>query len=86
MTYLGTKGASFRYSNYDPKDGCYDVEVMIDSIYFGWRIWVSDENGDGADLDTKNSGYSKTRFCTKWLHVHVKKDGRQPTGHYGSYK
>lgn len=63
------KNARLYHYNYDPATGCYDVEVAIDSISCGWRLSISSEDGQGWDLDTKNSYRSKTRLCKKWLRV-----------------
>ncbi len=82
LTYLNTNSAQLFYSNYNPVDGCYDIEVSISTYVRGWRIWVSDEIGDDRDLDTQNGLSSKTRLCTKWLHIHIKPDGQGHISHY----
>ncbi|CDW97734.1 hypothetical protein [Sporisorium scitamineum] len=65
------------YSDYDEKKGCFKIQLKhnYDNLY---RIWVSDEDGsDKRDLDTLNYDQTDKTLCTKWLHIHVKEDGKE---------
>jgi len=76
IKYPNAGGATFHYSHYDPDTGCYTVSLSTDQKgwFRKWRIWVSDDNGDDKDVDTKNWSATSGRICTKWAHIHVKDD------------
>ncbi|KAJ1580584.1 hypothetical protein NDA12_002243 [Ustilago hordei] len=65
------------YSNFDQEKGCFNITLK----HYGsnkLRIWVSDENSKGRDIDTWKQKETSKTFCTKWVHIHV--------GHDGHYK
>ncbi|KAJ1580453.1 hypothetical protein NDA11_007106 [Ustilago hordei] len=66
-------GVRLLYENYDPSTGCKDITLYEGKDPF-WRIWVSDEYDDDKDIDTKKYEKASKRFCSKWIHIHVKKD------------
>ncbi|SOV02862.1 uncharacterized protein UDID_18053 [Ustilago sp. UG-2017a] len=74
IRYPNHGGVRFQYSDYSLLNGCKYI-----SIHRGdntaWRIWVSDEVGDDRDLDTLNHMKASKTLCSKWIHIHVKKDG-----------
>jgi hypothetical protein len=67
-------GVELHYSDYDPKTGCKNITLKRGDNK-SWRIWVSDENGNDRDIDTKNHAETTKRLCSKWIHIHVKRDG-----------
>ncbi|SOV02123.1 uncharacterized protein UDID_18963 [Ustilago sp. UG-2017a] len=75
ITYPKLGGVSLTYANFDQKTGCKDITLKRGDNDV-WRIWVSDENGNDRDIDTKNHAETTKRFCSKWIHIHVKRDGR----------
>ncbi|SAM70717.1 related to Mig1 protein [Ustilago bromivora] len=75
IRYPNLGGVSFTVSNNDPSTGCKDIIIRRGDNPL-WRIWVSDEDGDGRDIDTLNYKWSTKRLCSKWIHIHVKRDGR----------
>ncbi|SOV01958.1 uncharacterized protein UDID_08252 [Ustilago sp. UG-2017a] len=74
IRYPNLGGVILVYSNFDPKTGCKDI-ILKRGDNSVWRIWVSDENGNDRDIDTKNYAETTKRFCSKWIHIHVKRDG-----------
>ncbi|CCF48197.1 hypothetical protein NDA11_000947 [Ustilago hordei] len=65
------------YSDFDKEKGCFKITLKHydnDSL----RIWVSAENSKERDLDTWNRGETSTTLCTKWVHIHIKSDGKSP--------
>ncbi|SAM82715.1 related to Mig1 protein [Ustilago bromivora] len=66
--------AELLYFNYDPHTGCKDITLKRGGDE-AWRIWVSDEDGNGRGIDTKNYAETTKRLCSKWIHIHVKRDG-----------
>ncbi|KAJ1019921.1 hypothetical protein NDA16_004202 [Ustilago loliicola] len=74
IRYPNAGGVQFVYSNFDPKTGCKDITIKRGDNS-AWRIWVSDEDGDDRDIDTKNEETTSKSLCTKWVHIHVKRDG-----------
>ena len=64
-----------RYSDFDKEKGCFKITLKhVDDD--NRRIWVSAENSKERDIDTwKHNKTSKT-LCTKWVHIHVKHDGK----------
>ncbi|SOV02140.1 uncharacterized protein UDID_18970 [Ustilago sp. UG-2017a] len=75
IIYPKLGGVSLTYANFDQKTGCKDITLKRGDNDV-WRIWVSDENGNDRDIDTKNHAETTKRFCSKWIHIHVKRDGR----------
>jgi hypothetical protein len=67
-------GVELHYSDYDPKTGCKNITLKRGDNK-SWRIWISDENGNDRDIDTKNLAETTETFCSKWTHIHVKRDG-----------
>ncbi|KAJ1026525.1 hypothetical protein NDA13_003903 [Ustilago tritici] len=43
----------FYYYNYNHSTGCKDIKLKRGNNS-AWRIWVSDEDGNGKDIDTMN--------------------------------
>ncbi|SAM85664.1 related to Mig1 protein, induced during biotrophic phase [Ustilago bromivora] len=74
IRYPNLGGVHLVYSNFDPKTGCKDITLKRDDNSV-WRIWVSDEDGNGRDIDTKNHAETTKTLCSKWIHIHIKKDG-----------
>ncbi|KAJ1020422.1 hypothetical protein NDA13_005740 [Ustilago tritici] len=68
-----TMKVSLTYKNFDPKTGCKDITLYGGKNIF-WRIWVSDEDGNDKDIDTKKYEMTSKRLCSKWIHIHVKRD------------
>ncbi len=73
LNYLGT-GLSFVFEDYDAPSGCYNITLRRENTESSWRLWVSKEDSKDRDLDTKHSQDTSTRFCTKWMHIHLKQD------------
>ncbi|SYW83205.1 related to Mig1 protein, induced during biotrophic phase [Ustilago bromivora] len=73
INYPKHGGVRLLYENFDNSTGCKDI-----TLYGGndasWRIWVSDEDGNGKDIDTKNYKVMNKRLCSKWIHIHIKRD------------
>ncbi|SOV02124.1 uncharacterized protein UDID_18964 [Ustilago sp. UG-2017a] len=64
------------YSDFDKEKGCFKITLEHHSDD-DLRIWVSAENSKERDIDTwKHNKTSKT-LCTKWVHIHVKQDGKR---------
>ncbi|SPC64321.1 related to Mig1 protein, induced during biotrophic phase [Ustilago sp. UG-2017b] len=74
IIYPNLGGVSLTYKNFDEKTGCKDIGIERGDNNV-WRIWVSDEDGNGRDIDTKHHGETSKRLCSKWIHIHVKRDG-----------
>ncbi|SAM84734.1 related to Mig1 protein [Ustilago bromivora] len=74
IRYPKLGGVQLLYYNYNPKTGCKDIK-LIRGDDKAWRIWVSDEDGNGRDIDTKNHAETTKTLCSKWIHIHVKRDG-----------
>ncbi|SPC61860.1 related to Mig1 protein, induced during biotrophic phase [Ustilago sp. UG-2017b] len=74
IRYPNHGGVRLQYWRIDPITGC-----KIITIYRGdndvWRIWVSDQDGNDRDIDTLKYKDTGKRLCSKWVHIHVKKDG-----------
>ncbi|SPC64317.1 related to Mig1 protein, induced during biotrophic phase [Ustilago sp. UG-2017b] len=69
-------GVRMSYSDFDKEKGCFKItlEHLVDD---NLRIWVSAETSKERDIDTwKHERTSKT-LCTKWVHIHVKYDGKE---------
>ncbi|KAJ1036282.1 hypothetical protein NDA18_000147 [Ustilago nuda] len=64
----------FICSNIDPKTGCKDITLKRGDNT-AWVIWISDEIGNDKDLSTSHVETTTGRFCTKWIHIHIKKHG-----------
>ncbi|SPO26415.1 related to Mig1 protein [Ustilago trichophora] len=76
ITYQNDGTVKFKYSNYDPETGCYDVDLTgSDRNPKDYRIWASDDEGKDRDIDTLHSTRTGKRFCTKWGHIWT---GRKP--------
>ncbi|SAM84171.1 related to Mig1 protein [Ustilago bromivora] len=69
MKYPNLGGVNLVYSNFDPSTGCKDITLKRGDNS------VSDEDGDGRDIDTKNYEETKKTLCSKWIDIHVKRDG-----------
>ncbi|KAJ1034772.1 hypothetical protein NDA13_001026 [Ustilago tritici] len=74
IRYPNHGGVQLLYYNFNPETGCKDIK-LIRGDDKAWRIWVSDEDGNGRDIDTKNKNDMTKRLCSKWIHIHVKRDG-----------
>ncbi|KAJ1036324.1 hypothetical protein NDA13_000204 [Ustilago tritici] len=74
IRYPNLGGVQLIYTNFDPKTGCKEITLMRGDNSV-WRIWVSDGNGDDRDIDTLKHEATSTTLCTKWIHIHIKKDG-----------
>ncbi|SPC64320.1 related to Mig1 protein, induced during biotrophic phase [Ustilago sp. UG-2017b] len=64
------------YSDFDKVNGCFKITLE----YFGYydlRIWVSAETSQERDIDTWKHQKTSKFLCTKWVHIHVKNDGRK---------
>ncbi|KAJ1598854.1 hypothetical protein NDA14_003640 [Ustilago hordei] len=74
ITYPHFGGVSFLFENFDNKTGCKDI-TLRGGENTAWRIWASDEDGNGKDIDTLNYKWTSKQLCSKWIHIHVKKVG-----------
>ncbi|SOV02864.1 uncharacterized protein UDID_18055 [Ustilago sp. UG-2017a] len=74
IRYPNHGGVRLQYWNFDPKTGCKHITIHMGDNR-AWRIWVSDQVGNDKDIDTKNYKWNTKRLCSKWIHIHVKKDG-----------
>ncbi|KAJ1596412.1 hypothetical protein NDA14_007473 [Ustilago hordei] len=74
IRYPNLGGVYFVCSNIDPETGCKDITLKRGDNT-AWRIWISDEKDNNRDLDTFAKETTTGRFCTKWIHIHIKKDG-----------
>ncbi|KAJ1031803.1 hypothetical protein NDA13_002190 [Ustilago tritici] len=74
ITYPKLGGVQLLFYNYDHETGCKDIK-LVRGDNKAWRIWVSDEDGNGKDIDTKNYAEMAKRLCSKWIHIHIKRDG-----------
>ena len=70
MIYPNLGGVKLIYENFDNNTGCKDI-VLKTGMITPWRIWVSDEDGDGKDIDTLNYKTTLKRLCSKWIHIHI---------------
>ncbi|SOV04130.1 uncharacterized protein UDID_19643 [Ustilago sp. UG-2017a] len=74
IRYPNHGGVRLQYWNFDPNTGCKNI-----TVYRGdnsvWRIWVSDEVGNDRDLDTLQLELNSMKLCSKWIHIHIKRDG-----------
>ncbi|TKY84804.1 hypothetical protein EX895_005884 [Sporisorium graminicola] len=75
VTYLDGGNTQLIYSGYDQQSGCYNITLRGGQDDPRWRIWVSDDKGNDRDVDTRHHPETTQTLCTKWMHVHVKKDG-----------
>ncbi|KAJ1022366.1 hypothetical protein NDA13_005275 [Ustilago tritici] len=74
MKYPNLGGVILVYSNFDPSIGCKDITLKRGDNDV-WRIWVSDKDGNDRDIGTQKIQLDHKTFCSKWIHIHVKKDG-----------
>ncbi|KAJ1030930.1 hypothetical protein NDA18_002158 [Ustilago nuda] len=74
ITYPKLGGVQLLFRNYDHETGCKDIDLRRGKNK-AWRIWVSDEDGNGKDIDTKNYEVPSKRLCSKWIRIHIKCDG-----------
>ncbi|KAJ1039910.1 hypothetical protein NDA10_001439 [Ustilago hordei] len=74
ITYPHFGGVSFLFENFDNKTGCKDI-TLRGGKNISWRLWVSDDDGNGKDIDTLNYKWTIKTLCSKWIHIHVKQDG-----------
>ncbi|SYW73749.1 related to Mig1 protein, induced during biotrophic phase [Ustilago bromivora] len=74
IRYPNLGGVQLFYYNFDPSTGCKDIKLLRGDNK-AWRIWVSDEHGNDRDIDTKNHAETTKTLCSKWIHIHVKRDG-----------
>ncbi|SOV03523.1 uncharacterized protein UDID_18694 [Ustilago sp. UG-2017a] len=74
ITYPQFGGVKLLFENFRSKTGCKDI-TLFSGKENAWRIWVSDEDGNGRDIDTLNYKVTNKTLCSKWIHIHVKKDG-----------
>ncbi|SPC65898.1 related to Mig1 protein, induced during biotrophic phase [Ustilago sp. UG-2017b] len=72
IRYPNHGGVSLKYWNFDPNTGCKDILIKGGDNDI-WRIWVSDEDGNDRDIDTLNTQFDYKTFCSKWIHIHIKK-------------
>ncbi|KAJ1026080.1 hypothetical protein NDA18_003740 [Ustilago nuda] len=63
------------FSNFDHEKGCFKITLKHTSDDIS-RIWVSAQNSKDRDLDTWKRGETSTTLCTKWVHIHIKNDGK----------
>ncbi|SOV04200.1 uncharacterized protein UDID_17026 [Ustilago sp. UG-2017a] len=88
IIYPHIGGVSLTYTNFNNETGCKDIGIQRGDNHV-WRIWVSDEYGNDVwrtsfpdevgndrDIDTLNFPWYYKTFCSKWIHIHVKRDGR----------
>lgn len=60
---------AMQYANF--RDGCFDIKLFHFTLS-GRRIWVSDDDGKGRDVDTLHHDVTGKRLCSKWVHIYVK--------------
>ncbi|UTT91956.1 hypothetical protein NDA17_005081 [Ustilago hordei] len=70
IIYPNLGGVKLIYDNFDNNTGCKDI-ILQRHQFSPWRIWVSDEDGDGKDIDTLNYKMTFKRLCSKWIHIHI---------------
>ncbi|KAJ1018405.1 hypothetical protein NDA18_006559 [Ustilago nuda] len=70
IIYPNLGGVGLIYENLDNNTGCKDIALKTGKSA-PWRIWVSDEDGDGKNIDTLNYKSTFKRFCSKWIHIHI---------------
>ncbi|SPC62992.1 related to Mig1 protein, induced during biotrophic phase [Ustilago sp. UG-2017b] len=75
IRYPNHGGVRLQYWYIDPLTGCKFISIFRGGNS-GWRIWVSDEVGNDRDIDTQNAVATTKRLCSKWIHIHIKKDFR----------
>ena len=74
ITYPHFGGVGLFFEDFHSDTGCKTI-TLFSRKGSAWRIWVSDQDGNDRDIDTLKYVETNKRLCSKWIHIHIKKDG-----------